>query len=360
MSGDDERFMIRALELARRAPFTSPNPRVGAVVVKDGRIVGEGWHEGAGRPHAEARALAGVDARGGTLYVTLEPCTHFSRTPPCARALVEAGIRRAVISLEDPDRRVDGRGIDYLRSRGVEVETGVLREEVRALNLAYLHHRRSGRPLLSVKLALSLDGRMAAPDGSSRWISGEGARRRAHARRAEVDAILVGAGTVLADDPRLTARGVAAGRQPARVVVDAAGRVPARAAVFGPGGETIVATTAACEHEVQTAWKEAGAEVLILPAAAAGVDLRALAYALGGRGFLEVYCEGGGRLAASLLKEGLVDRLEIHRGPVLLGRGGAELGDLGVSAMSDAPRWRLQEVARDGDDVLTVYSRSES
>jgi diaminohydroxyphosphoribosylaminopyrimidine deaminase/5-amino-6-(5-phosphoribosylamino)uracil reductase len=354
--GDDELYMRRAIALARRAPFTAPNPRVGAVVVRRGAVLGEGWHEGPGTPHAEAAAIAGRDVTGATVYVTLEPCNHHGRTPPCAPGLVAAGVARVVVAHEDPDPRVRGRGLAHLRSRGVEVCVGVLAGEAERVNRAYLHHARFRRPLLTLKLALSLDGRMAASDGSARWITGDPAPRRVPRRRAEVDAVMVGAGTVLADDPQLTAR-AGASRQPGRVIVDGRGRVPPGARVFAPGAEVIVATTDRCPHDLQTAWKEAGAEVAVLPEAGGGVDLTALLGWLGERPLLELLCEGGPRLATSLLVAELVDRLELHYGPVLLGDGGPSVGDLGVTTMAGARRWRCVEVARRGDDAIVVLER---
>lgn len=358
-AGVDEQHMTRALELAASAGNTSPNPRVGCVIARGAAIVGSGRHEGAGTAHAEVVALASCgDARGATAYVTLEPCVHQGRTPPCAPALHEAGIERAVIAIEDPDERVAGRGLDLLRAGGVEVVLGVLADEARALNDSYLHHRTTGRPLLRLKLALSLDGRLAAPDGSSRWITGSAARRRVHSLRAGADAVLIGAGTAAIDDPSLTVRDVPAARQPARVVVDARGRVPVRAALLGEG-EVVVATTASCPHEMQTAYKEAGAEVLLLPTSPDGVDLAALLDVLGGRGWLEVLCEGGARLATSLVKDDLVQRLEIHLGPLLLGAAGPEIGYVGVTSMTDARRWRLCDIERAGDDCLLTYERKQ-
>ncbi|MFN2587096.1 MAG: bifunctional diaminohydroxyphosphoribosylaminopyrimidine deaminase/5-amino-6-(5-phosphoribosylamino)uracil reductase RibD [Actinomycetota bacterium] len=354
----DERYMQQALDLARRPSFTSPNPRVGAVVVRDGTVVGEGAHRGAGTPHAEAAALAGVDARGATLYVTLEPCTHRGRTPPCTPMLVAAGLARVVVALEDPDPRVSGSGLRALRSAGVDVTTGVLASEAEGLNRAYLHHRRTGRSFVSLKLALTLDGHMTAADGSSQWITGPEARALVHARRLECDAVLVGAGTVLADDPRLTVRDVPAARQPLRVVADAAGRVPATAALFAePSGGALVATTAACPHDAQIAWKEAGAEVLVLPEAAGGVDLGALVEALGGRGIVEILCEGGARLASSLVKARLADRLDLHYAPLLTG-GGVSIGDLGITTMAEALRYSMDDVTRAGDDLIVTLVRS--
>jgi len=349
--------MRRALELAARAPFTSPNPKVGCVVVRSNAVVGEGHHAGAGSPHAEIVALSAAgDARGATAYVTLEPCTHQGRTPPCAPALIEAGVVGVVGAMRDPDERVAGRGFAQLRSAGIEVTTGVLEDEAHALNRTYVHHRTTGRPFVSLKLALSLDGRLAAPDGSARWITSERTRRETHRRRMEADAIVVASGTALADDPALTVREVPAKRQPARVLVDSSGRTPASARLFGPG-EVVVITTDACPHEVQTRWKEAGAEVSVLPRSNHGVDLVAMLDALGKRNWLEVYVEGGGLLSTSMLRSDLVDRLDIHHGPVLLGRGGPEIGELGVTTMNDARRWRLLSSESLDDDVLMSYER---
>lgn len=359
MEESDERFMRRAFGLARSAPFTSPNPRVGAVVVRDGRVVAEGFHRGAGTAHAESVALDGIDARGAAVYVNLEPCNHRGRTPPCAPALVAAGVARVIAAVEDPDERARGRGFAYLADHGVEVVTGVLAGDARKLNAAYFRHRETGRPLVTLKLALTLDGRLAAADGSARWITGEAARARVHARRLECDAVLVGSGTVIADDPRLTARRVDAPRQPIRVVVDASGRVPSRAALFAEPGDVLVATTAACPHETQTEWKGAGAEIVVLPEKSGHVDLGALLDLLGAREILEVYCEGGARLATRLLGAQLVDRLELHYGSVLVGGDGPRIEDIGVATMSEAHRWRTLGVERLGDDVIVLLERGD-
>lgn len=356
MDAADERYMLRAIELARRAPFTSPNPRVGAVLVRDGAVLAEGWHRGPGTPHAEPDALRDADASGATLYVNLEPCAHHGRTPPCAPAVAAAGVRRVVAAMEDPDPRVSGAGFALLRAAGVEVEVGACALEARRLNAAYVHHRSTGRAFVALKLALTLDGRLAAPDGTSRWITGDGARRMVHRRRLECDAVMVGAGTVLADDPRLDVRAVEAGRQPARVVVDGSGRVPPDAALFGsPGGPVTVATTDAAPVERRKEWEAAGAEVLVLPRAGDGVELEALCDDLGARGVVEVLCEGGARLATRLLARGLVGSLETHYGAVVVGRGGPDVGDLGVPTMADARRWRLVSVEAAGDDVVASY-----
>lgn len=355
---DDERFMSRALELAAEVGFTSPNPKVGAVVVRDSQIVAEGAHQGAGTPHAEAVALRDIDARGASLYVTLEPCVHEGRMPPCAPAVIEAGVSRVVVALEDPDERVAGRGIALLRSSGIAVDVGICELQARGSNRAYLHQRRTKRPLVSLKLALSLDGKLAAADGSSKWITGEVTRRRVHQRRLESDGVLIGSGTVISDDPLLTVRDIVAPRQPVRVLCDATGRVPATSQIFGRAGEVIVMTTIACPHPTPTRWKEAGAEVVVIPQApGGGVDLAAVMDNLGARRWLEVYCEGGAALATSLLRADLVDRLDLNYGPVLVGGAGVGLGDLGVTTMGEASRWRTAEVMRMGDDTVMTLDR---
>lgn len=357
MPADDDKYMGTALELAVSFPFTAPNPRVGAVVVRDGDILGTGVHRGPGTPHAETVALDGIDASGATLYVNLEPCMHHARTPPCAPRVVAAGVARVVASTEDPDARVRGRGFEYLRGHGVEIATGVLTERALAANEPYMHHRRTGRPLVRLKLALTLDGRLAARDGSSRWITGADARADVHRGRAAAGAVLVGAGTIASDNPELTVRGLETPRRPVRVIVDARGRTSPAARVFGDG-EVVVATTARCRHEVAVAYKEGGAEVLVLPERDGGVDLSVLLEVLGRRGLTEVYCEGGARIATSLIAHELVDRLELHYGPLMVGDG-PSLGDIGVSSMAEARRWRTLDVRRAGDDVLISLARRE-
>jgi diaminohydroxyphosphoribosylaminopyrimidine deaminase/5-amino-6-(5-phosphoribosylamino)uracil reductase len=351
---NDEHFMREALALARAAPFTSPNPRVGAVVVRDGRVISRGTHKGAGTPHAEAAALAGIDAREATMYVTLEPCSFFGRTPPCAPAVIAAGIKRVVVAMEDPDERVAGNGLAALRAAGLEVTIGVLEEAARSLNVAFIHHRTTGLPLVILKLALTLDGHLAAKDGTSRWITSPETRLLVHEARAASDAVLVGAGTVLVDDPSLTVRGVESPRQPARVVVDARGRMPLTAAIFTSADETevLVATSTAVDEEVQAGWKKAGAEVLVVSDSEEGIDLHDLLTQLGARDFIQVYCEGGARLATSLLKQGLVDRLELHYGARMVGDGGPSIGDLGVTNMAGARRWTIASLSRVDSDVL--------
>jgi diaminohydroxyphosphoribosylaminopyrimidine deaminase / 5-amino-6-(5-phosphoribosylamino)uracil reductase len=353
--GDTE-HMQRALKLARLAPFTSPNPRVGCVLTRGAEVISEGYHRGSGTPHAEIEALSGCDASGSTMFVTLEPCTVEGRTPPCAPAVVHSGVRRVVIAMTDPDERVSGRGVEMLRASGVEVEVGLCAGEASELNRAYVHQRTTGRALLTLKLALSLDGRFAASDGSSRWITSEETRAYVHARRLEAGVVMTGSGTILADDPSLDVRTQVAGRQPLKVVLDGGGRVPASARIFSTPGEVVMVTTHRSTHEVQTGWKQAGAEVLIAPEVAGKIDVAHVLTQLGQRGVLEVFCEAGPALAAGLIAKGLVDRLEIHHGPVVLGAG-STLSDIGVSTIADAKRFATTSLRRVGDDVLITLDK---
>ena len=351
----DEAWMARAVALAEGGRgATSPNPMVGAVLVRDGRAVGEGFHQAAGRAHAEAAALAGAGAAaaGATCYVTLEPCAHHGRTPPCADALVAAGVARVVAAMADPDPRVAGAGLARLRAAGVEVVTGVGAAAAATQNAAYLTHRRLGRPRVTLKAAASLDGKVSAPDGTSQWITGSAARADGHRLRAEADAVLVGAGTALADDPRLTVR------QPLRVLADAAGRVGPGGHLFDGEAPTLVATTPAAPGTAVDAWKAAGAEVLICrqDPGGHGVDLHDLARGLGARGVLELLVEGGPTLQASLWAAGLADRLVWYLAPLAIGGAGAPglLGGAGAATLADARRLRLASVDRLGDDLRVI------
>jgi diaminohydroxyphosphoribosylaminopyrimidine deaminase / 5-amino-6-(5-phosphoribosylamino)uracil reductase len=356
----DEAWMARAVALAEGGRGTaSPNPMVGAVLVRDGRVVGEGFHRAAGTAHAEAVALAaaGAAAAGATCYVTLEPCAHHGRTPPCADALVAAGVARVVAAVTDPDPRARGAGLGRLRAAGVRVDVGAGAAAAAEQNAAYLTHRRLGRPRVTLKAAASLDGKVAAPDGTSRWITGPAARADAHRLRAEADAVAVGAGTALADDPRLTVRLPGfTGRQPLRLLVDAAGRVGAGGHLFDGEAETLVATTPAAPATAVDAWKAAGAEVLICEQARAGVDLSDLARALGERGVLELLVEGGPRLQGSLWAAGLADRLVWYLAPLAIGGQGAPglLGGAGAATLTEARRLRLASVDRLGDDLRLI------
>ena len=351
--------MGRAVRLARRGRGrVSPNPLVGAVVVDGGSIVGEGWHEGPGTPHAEVVALsqAGERARGSTVYCTLEPCDHVGRTPPCTEALLDAGVRRLVVAAQDPNPIVNGRGFARLRSSGVEVETGVLEAEARRDNAAFERHVTTGLPFVTWKVAASLDGKTAASDASSRWISGDDSREDVQRLRAASDAILVGSGTVVADDPSLTVRGPAVipGRAPLRVVVDGTGRMRADAKVLDGSAPTFVATTDAADRERVAAWRAAGADVEVLERDDAGrVSLPELLARLGKRDVQGLLVEGGATLAWALVSAGLVDRVIAYVAPMLVGGAGAPgmLGGEGFAPITDALRLRFERIERMGDDL---------
>ncbi|HKN37599.1 MAG TPA: bifunctional diaminohydroxyphosphoribosylaminopyrimidine deaminase/5-amino-6-(5-phosphoribosylamino)uracil reductase RibD [Acidimicrobiia bacterium] len=365
----DEAAMAEAVALGERGRLTAaPNPWVGCVVVApEGEIVGRGFHRRAGEPHAEVHALreAGDRARGATAYVTLEPCAHQGRTPPCAPALVDAGLSRVVVAVLDPDDRVAGRGVDILRAAGVAVEIGVGAAAATRSLAPYLHHRRTGRPLCLLKTAASLDGRTAAADGTSQWITGPEARADAHRLRAESGAIVVGAGTAVADLPSLTFRDLEFGngpvpRQPLRVLLDAAGRVPAVGPLFDPGlAPTLVFTTPAADPDSRKEWIDAGAEVEeVAPAVRVpgampgGVDLGAALDALGRRGVLQAMVEGGATLHGALVRAGLADRIVVYTGGVVLGAEGLSLfTGPGPGTLTAASRWRLTAVRQLGGDA---------
>jgi diaminohydroxyphosphoribosylaminopyrimidine deaminase/5-amino-6-(5-phosphoribosylamino)uracil reductase len=340
-----------ALALARRGLGTTwPNPAVGCVIVKDGRVVGRGWTQPGGRPHAEAEALsrARAAARGATAYVTLEPCCHEGRGPPCAQSLIAAGIVRVVAAIEDPFPEVSGNGFRLLREAGVAVEKGLCAGEASEINAGFLQRVRAGRPLVTLKLAASLDGRIATASGESRWITGPAARERAHALRASHDAILVGTGTVIADDPELTCRlpGLG-GRSPLRVVLDRHRRLPPAAKVFASPCWVLTLADDAPELRAR------GVEVITVPD-----DLGATLDILGGRGLTRVLVEGGGRLAASLLKAGLVDRLVWMHAPMTIGGDGIPaIAALGLNQLASAPRFTLMSSERAGDDVVETFRR---
>ncbi|HKJ71517.1 MAG TPA: bifunctional diaminohydroxyphosphoribosylaminopyrimidine deaminase/5-amino-6-(5-phosphoribosylamino)uracil reductase RibD [Gammaproteobacteria bacterium] len=325
-SPEDRRFMRRALALARRGlGWTDPNPMVGCVLVRDGAIVGEGYHGRAGGAHAEAAALerAGEAAAGATAYVTLEPCSHHGRTPPCADRLVEAGLSRVVAAMEDPDPRVSGRGFDRLRRGRVKVASGVLAESAEALNAGFAKRARTGRPWLTLKLAASLDGYTATGAGESQWITSAAARADVHRMRHAHAAIVTGSGTVLADDPALTARIPEGGNHPLRVVLDSRLRTgPGHRVVTGPG-RCLIAAGVEAPAERRRALEDAGAEVLALPVGSDGrLDLGALWHELGRREINAVLAECGATLAGALLRGGWVDRLVAYQAPSIIGAGG--------------------------------------
>ncbi len=361
---DDERFMHEALALARRAlGRTAPNPAVGAVVVQDGRVVGRGWTCPPGGPHAEVVALheAGEAAQGATLYVTLEPCCHYGRTPPCTEAIVAAGIARCVAAVADPFPLVNGAGMTLLRRSGIAVELGLKAREAIDLNAGFFARVRTGRPLVLAKYAMTLDGRIATRTGHSRWITGEEARLVVHQLRDRVDAIVVGAGTVIADDPALTTRlpdelaGDGGPHHPLRVVVDGRGSSPLTARVFDASlpGRTLVATTAAASPDWRSGLAERGVELV---ACGEGPRLRldALLDRLGARGINSLLVEGGGQLLGAFFDEGLVDQIAAFVAPIVVGGSDAPgpVGGIGVPTMAEALRLTNVRLARLGDDIL--------
>jgi len=355
---DDTTMMQQALRLARRAVGrTSPNPMVGAVIVAGDEIVGSGYHARAGEAHAEVVALrkAGTRARGATLYVNLEPCAHTGRTGPCTEALVDAGIRRVVVAMRDPDPKVDGRGIARLREAGIEVEIGLLEDRALRLNESYVKHRRTGIPFVTLKWAMSLDGKIGADRGSATALTGEEARRFAHSLRNTHDAVLVGVQTVLADDPQLTCR-IPGGRNPLRVVLDSRLRTPpdARVAAGVVEAPTLIATTATALPAQVEAMRRVGVEVLVLDQAPQGVDLSALMEELGRRGVQSVLIEGGGTVNASALAAGVVDKVVALVAPRLIGGTLAPtpVDGPGLAGVTGAVRLSEVRTRKLGKDIL--------
>ncbi len=363
----DAAYMALALRLAARGRATvSPNPMVGAVVVSGGRIVGRAFHRRPGEPHAEVLALrqAGPRARGATLYVTLEPCCHTGkRTPPCTPLLIHSGLRRVVIAMRDPNPLVNGRGIRALARAGLAVTVGCLREEAARLNERYCHWMRTGRPFVLLKAAMTLDGKIATARGESQWITGEVARREVHRLRSHVDAVMVGIGTVLRDDPRLTARppesraGRAGPRQPLRVVLDSRLRIPPAARVLSGGataGGTVVATTRRAAPRRIAALRRRNVTVLVLPAKAGRVALPACLARLGRMGVSSLLVEGGSELNAAVLRAGLVNRVLLYVAPRLLGGQDAKgaFGGKAPSRLAEAIALADLRVRRVGEDYL--------
>jgi diaminohydroxyphosphoribosylaminopyrimidine deaminase/5-amino-6-(5-phosphoribosylamino)uracil reductase len=347
--------MSRALELARRGLWTTdPNPRVGCVLAHGERIVGEGWHEFAGGPHAEVVALAaaGEAARGATAWVTLEPCCHHGRTPPCSDALIAAGIGRVVYAMRDPNPRVDGGGAARLAAAGIAVEGGVLERESTELNPGFIARMTRGRPWVTVKLAASLDGGTALPGGESRWITGEAAREDVQHLRARSSAVMTGSGTVLADDPRLDVRLPGATRQPLRVVLDSRLRTPPSARILAPPGQALILCSELDEVRAE-ALRAAGAEVVTVAVRAGNVDLEAALSLLAARQVNELLVECGAGLAGAFLTSGLVDELLLYVAPTLLGRGSRALADIDSPA-SMAERLEFAIVGHEdvGGDLL--------
>ncbi len=350
-------FMQRAVELARRGWYTTrPNPRVGCVVTQGNVVRGEGWHERAGEGHAEVRALddvraRGNDPKGATVYVTLEPCSHSGRTPPCTKALIEAGVARVVIGAQDPNPAVDGQGIAALREAGIEVVTGVMADACAALNAGFNHRMAHGRPRVRIKLAMSLDGRTAAADGSSQWITGDVARDDVHRLRAESGAVLIGHGTLAADDPSLNVRLPGEWAPPLRVVLDSDLAMRTDARMLGLDGTTLVAT-ASEDAERRHALEAAGAEILTVPRDDDGLDLARILATLGEREINDVLVEAGPTLAGALTRAGLVDEFVIYVAPMLIGANGRALMALsGAIGLDDAQALVFDNIEPVGADL---------
>jgi diaminohydroxyphosphoribosylaminopyrimidine deaminase/5-amino-6-(5-phosphoribosylamino)uracil reductase len=359
-SAEDHALMARALALAARGRDTAtPNPSVGCVIAKGGRVLGEGWHARAGEPHAEAMALANcvAPAEGATAYVTLEPCSHHGRTPPCADALVAAKVGRVVAALDDPNPLVAGKGAARLRAAGIRVDTGLLAAQAREAHLGFLARMSRGRPWLRLKSAASLDGRIALAGGESRWITGEAARRDVHALRARSCAMLTGIGTVLRDDPDLTVRHVPCSRQPRRVVVDSRLDMPLNARILA--GEPPLVVTVSEDRDRRAALEGRGAEVVVVASEGAKTDLAAVARLLAERGFNEVTVETGAKLCGSLMRAGVVDEIVLYVAPLILGDTAQGLFALPEFASLDrAIRPRIVDVRAVGAD-LRITARLE-
>ncbi|MFA3915916.1 bifunctional diaminohydroxyphosphoribosylaminopyrimidine deaminase/5-amino-6-(5-phosphoribosylamino)uracil reductase RibD [Ruegeria hyattellae] len=364
MTSSDERYMALALTLGRRGQgMTWPNPSVGCVIVREGRIVGRGWTQPGGQPHAETEALtqAGAAARGATAYVSLEPCAHQGKTPPCAQALIDAGVARVVAAVEDSDARVAGQGFAMLRAANVTVDTGVLDQQAMRDHAGFFLRTEQGRPLVTLKLASSFDGRIATATGQSKWITGTQARRAVHAMRARHDAVMVGAGTARADDPSLTVRDLGVTQQPVRIVVSRHLDLPLMSQLARSAAEYPVWLCHApgADSERMLAWEGLGAK--LIPCAVDGSQLDAgdLLQQLGSAGLTRVFCEGGSALAASLLAEDLVDEFVGFGAGLAIGAEGLPaIGAMGLDRLEDAPRFTLSETRQIGADILHRWTRA--
>lgn len=349
----DRQMMLHALALAERGLYTTtPNPRVGCVIVRDGKVVGEGFHMKAGEAHAEVHALraAGELARGASLYVTLEPCCHQGRTSPCVNALIEAGVARVIIAMQDPNPLVAGQGIAHLQAAGIQIETGLLEHEARELNIGFVARMTRGRPWVRVKIAASLDGKTAMPDGQSQWITGQEARRDGHAFRARACAILTGIGTVRDDDPQMTVREVQTPRQPLKILLDSKLEVALSAKLF-QGGKVLV-VCAREDSEKARVLRDRGIEVLQLPNPRGKVDLDGLMRELGRRELNEIHVEAGFKLNGSLLAEGVVDELLLYFAPRVLGHAGLGMFNLPeLEKLDAAPALELFDLKPIGPDL---------
>ncbi len=356
IAAPDSVWMAQALRLAERGLYTtSPNPRVGCVLVRDGIVVGEGWHERAGEPHAEIHALraAGDAARGATAYVTLEPCSHHGRTPPCADALIAAGVGRVVVAIQDPNPQVSGQGVEKLRSAGIVVENGLMEAAARELNIGFFSRMTRGTPWVRSKIAASMDGRTSLANGESKWITGTAARQDVQHWRARSCVVLTGIGTVLADDPQLNVREPATARQPLRAVMDNGLRLPPNARLLQENG--VMVYTATQDTQKIAALEQAGASVVVLPDASGQLDAAAVLHNLAAQGCNEVLVEAGSKLNGALLKQGLVDELVLYLAPQLLGdmaHGMARLGEL--TSLDKRINLEWQDVRHVGKDLRIV------
>ena len=349
----DEAYMTLALSLAKRAKgLTHPNPTVGCVVVKNGKIVGRGFHEGAGKPHAEVVALsqAGKEAQGSILYVTLEPCTHFGRTPPCTDAILRYGVKRVVVAVEDPNPLVGGKGIKRLKEAGLEVTVGVLEEEARLLNEDFFTYVSKRRPYITLKLAQSADGKTATPSGNSKWISSEDSRRYAHKLRSEATAILVGINTVLKDNPSLTIRHFPSPRQPLRVVLDPNLRIDPSLKIASSSEARTLLFHRKRDKKKEEALSSRGVELIALEDFSLGNILEELYR----REVVHLLVEGGAKTVSSFLKSGLWDRMIIFQAPKLIGDG-ISIGDLGVRSVREAKKMKLRRTFKIGQDIVAEY-----
>ncbi len=353
----DEEYMRIALKLARRGlGWTSPNPMVGAVLVKDNYIIGQGYHHRYGGNHAEINALHNVSAAptGATLYVTLEPCCHYGKTPPCVDAIISNKMKRVVIGTLDPNPQVSGKGVKILNEHGIETRIGVLEEECCGLNEAHFKYMTTGRPLVTLKFAQTLDGRIATAGGDSRWVSSEEFRKRAHKLRALNDAILVGIDTVLADNPQLTVR-LVRGRNPTRVILDSRLRLPLDAEIIKTrkAAPVIIATTAQAEREKVSRLRELGIEVMEIQSdESREIDLKALLQALGERNISSLLIEGGAKVITSFLRQKLADKVVVSIAPKILGKGIDAVGELNISRLSQTLKLNFEKISRAGGDIV--------
>lgn len=360
----DARFMQLALTLGRRGQgCVWPNPAVGCVIVKQGRVLGRGWTQDGGRPHAETMALAaaGAAAQGATAYVTLEPCAHHGHTPPCCDALIAAGVSRVVCAAGDPDPRVNGQGFARLRAAGIDVAEGVGAAAAAVDHQGFFQRVQIGRPMVTLKLASSLDGRIATGTGHSQWITGPLARRAVHADRARHDAVMVGGGTARADDPSLTVRGMGATRQPVRVVLSRNLDLP----IGGQLAKTArdvplwLVHDAALSADKCAPWQALGAQLIAAPVTSGRLDISAALTVLASKGLTRIYCEGGGSLAASLMMADLVDELHVfHAGLMIGAEGTPSVGALGIAQLPEAQRFDLSDLRQIGPDVMQIWRRA--